>query len=36
MKVCAIEDVYSFAQREKKKEISDYYIETYDDILKVW
>ena len=36
MKVCAIEDVYSFAQREKKKEISDYYIETYNDILKVW
>jgi len=34
MKVCAIEDVYSFAQREKKKEISDYYIETYNDILK--
>ena len=32
MKVCAVEDAYSRSQREKKKEISDYYIESYDDI----
>ncbi len=32
MKECAVEDAYSRSQREKKKEISDYYIESYDDI----
>lgn len=32
MRVCAIEDVYSASQREKKREICDYYIESYDDI----
>ncbi len=36
MKVCAVEDVYSAAQREKKMEISDYYIETYEDMKEVW
>ena len=36
MKVCAVEDIYSAAQREKKMEISDYYIETYEDMKKVW
>lgn len=34
MKVCAVEDDFSAGQREKKIEISDYYIETYDDIVK--
>ena len=32
MKVCAIEDLYSASQRTKKREICDYYIESYDDI----
>lgn len=36
MKVCAVEDIYSADQREKKMEISDYYIETYEDMKKVW
>lgn len=36
MKVCAVEDYFSAKQREKKKEISDYYIETYDDLMKAW
>ena len=34
MKVCAVEDEFSAGQREKKMEISDYYIETYHDIMK--
>lgn len=33
MRVCAVEDAFSAAQREKKKEISDYYIETYEEIM---
>ena len=32
MKVCAVEDAYSAFQRERKKEISDYYIETYEEL----
>lgn len=36
MKVCAVEDAFSANQREKKKAVSDYYIETYDEIMKVW
>ncbi len=36
MKVCAVEDDFSAHQKEKKMELSDYYIETYDDIMKVW
>ena len=36
MKVCAVEDFFSAKQREKKKEISDYYIETYHDLVKDW
>lgn len=32
MKVCAVEDSYSAKQREEKQKISDYYIESYDDI----
>lgn len=33
MKVCAVEDAYSAHQREEKRRISDYYIESYDEIL---
>lgn len=33
MKVCAIEDSYSAHQREEKRKISDYYIQSYDEIL---
>ena len=33
MKVCGVEDSFSAAQREQKKAISDYYIETYDEIV---
>ncbi len=32
MKVCAVEDSYSAGQREEKRKISDYYIDSYDDI----
>ena len=32
MRVCAVEDAYSAPQREKKKELCDYYIESYDEI----
>lgn len=34
MKVCAVEDVYSAHCREKKKELADYYIETYHEIFE--
>lgn len=33
MKVCAVEDAYSAAQREKKRELADYYIRDYYDVL---
>ena len=29
MRVCAVEDLYSRTQREKKKELADYYIEDF-------
>lgn len=32
MKVCAVEDSFSAHQREKKKELADYYICHYDEI----
>lgn len=32
MKVCAVEDAYSVSQRRQKREICDYYIDTYHDI----
>lgn len=32
MKVCAVEDAFSAGQREKKKSLADYYIQTYYDI----
>lgn len=33
MKVCAVEDWFSASQREKKKELADYYICHYDEII---
>lgn len=33
MRVCAIEDDYSMFQKEQKKELADYYICTYEEIL---
>lgn len=33
MKVCAVEDAYSAHDREKKKELADYYIESYCEII---
>ncbi len=33
MRVCAIEDEYSMFQKEQKKELADYYICTYEEIL---
>lgn len=32
MKVCAVEDDFSMAQRERKRELADYYIQDYNDI----
>jgi len=34
MSVCAVEDPYSADQREQKKELADYYIENYFEILE--
>ena len=33
MKVCAIEDEFSKAQEDKKRELADYYIKDYNDII---
>ncbi len=33
MKLCAVEDAYSADQREAKKEMADYYIENYLELL---
>ncbi|MBO5303567.1 MAG: HAD family phosphatase [Lachnospiraceae bacterium] len=33
MKVCAIEDSYSAHQRDEKRKISDYYIQSYEELL---
>ena len=32
MKVCAIDDVFSRPQEQRKKQLADYYIQDYDDI----
>ena len=32
MRVCAVEDTFSANQREEKKKLADYYIESYDEI----
>ncbi|MDE5589915.1 MAG: HAD family phosphatase [Acetatifactor sp.] len=34
MKVCAVEDAYSAHCREKKKELADYYIESYNEVFE--
>ena len=34
MRLCAVEDAYSSDQKEAKKEMADYYIETYLELLK--
>ena len=33
MKVCAVEDKFSAAQREEKRELADYYITDYRQVL---
>ena len=33
MKLCAVEDMYSADQREAKKQMADYYVENYLDLL---
>ena len=33
MKVCGVEDAFSVMYREEKKELSDYYISDYDEIV---
>lgn len=33
MRVCAVEDVYSARDRDRKKELADYYIESYHEII---
>lgn len=33
MKVCAVEDEFSNEQKERKKELSDYYITSYEEVL---
>lgn len=34
MRVCAVEDTFSRPQEEKKRELADYYIQDYTDILQ--
>lgn len=34
MKVCAVKDAYSEEQDDQKRELSDYYINSYDELLK--
>lgn len=34
MKVCAVEDAFSASQREKKRELADYYIQNYLDVIQ--
>lgn len=33
MRVCAVEDAYSAHDRERKKELADYFIENYHDVV---
>lgn len=33
MKVCAVEDAYSAHDRERKKELADYFIESYHEVV---
>ena len=34
MTVCGVEDAFSAAYREEKKQLADYYIESYDEIVR--
>lgn len=34
MTVCAVEDAFSASQREEKRQLADYYIESYDEIKR--
>lgn len=34
MKVCAVEDAFSEDQQREKKELADYYISSYEDVLQ--
>lgn len=34
MKVCAVEDAYSAREREEKKNLADYYIEDYAEVIR--
>jgi beta-phosphoglucomutase-like phosphatase (HAD superfamily) len=34
MKVCAIEDDFTRPQRDRKRELADFYINDFDDIMK--
>lgn len=34
MRVCAVEDVYSAKDREKKKSLADYFIEDFSEIME--
>ena len=36
MTVCAVEDAFSASQKEEKKRLADYYIESYDEIERTW
>lgn len=36
MEVCAIEDEFSAEEREEKKELADYYITDYTELMKTW
>lgn len=36
MKVCAVEDEYSHADRDKKAALADYFINDFDELLKEW
>ncbi len=33
MRVCAVEDDFSRPQEKKKRELADYYIQDYQDIM---
>lgn len=35
MRVCAVEDTYSESQRERKRELADYYIGSFEEILNL-
>lgn len=36
MRVCAVEDVYSMFQDKEKRELADYYITDYKELMSAW